>query len=101
LFENEALVHIYQNVFGIPRNSELDVLVWGDDGRKKPFVRLPNRKIRFEMLPALKSIQQRDLGRYFGENNPWVYDPPGFHACLPGLPDDEVNLLLFWLLIGS
>jgi hypothetical protein len=100
LYENKALVHIYRNIFGIPRNSELDVFVWNTDGRKKPVER-PNRKINFEMLGALKGIQQRDLGLYFGENNPWVYDPPGYHPCMPGVPDDEVNLLLFWLLVGG
>eukprot|EP00984_Skeletonema_dohrnii_P019678 scaffold9468_cov130-Skeletonema_dohrnii-CCMP3373.AAC.4 len=30
-----------------------------------------------------KTIQKRDVGRWFGANN-----PPDDHACMPGLPDD-------------
>ena len=45
----------------------------------------------------LKNIQKRDTGQYFGANNPWITDVPDGHPCLPGIPDDEVNLLLMIL----
>jgi len=48
-----------------------------------------------------KTIQKRDVGRWFGANNPWVSHPPDGHACMPGPPDDEVNLLLYLIYTNS
>ena len=46
-----------------------------------------------------KSIQLRDIGRYFGADNPWIIDPPDDeHPCMPGMPDDKVNFLLWYML---
>ena len=42
--------------------------------------------------------QLRDVGRWFGA---FIDDPPDRHACMPGAPGDEVNLLLFLLMSGS
>mmetsp|Transcript_1971 Transcript_1971/g.2316 ORF Transcript_1971/g.2316 Transcript_1971/m.2316 type:complete len:459 (-) Transcript_1971:84-1460(-) len=53
----------------------------------------PYKKFRF--------IQSRDIGRWFGADNPWIYDVPDTHACLPGPPDDEVNLILFLILSNA
>ena len=44
---------------------------------------------------TFEDLQRRDIGRWFGADNPWIYDPPDSHSCLPGVPDDEANLLLF------
>ena len=42
----------------------------------------------------------RDLGRWFGADNPWITWPPDRnHGCMPGMPDDdEVNILLWYML---
>ena len=46
-----------------------------------------------------KRIQQRDIGQYFGADNPWINDPPDAeHPCMPGMPDDKVNFLLWYML---
>lgn len=44
---------------------------------------------------SFQNIQTRDIGRWFGADNPWITHVPDGHACMPGPPDDEVNLLLF------
>jgi hypothetical protein len=98
-YERKTLTHIYRNIFGI-RNEEMDLLVYNEDG-KRTSLPLPKRTIRYSMHSPLKHMQIDDLGQYFGENNPFTSNPPGDHACLPGLPDDEANVLLFWLLAGS
>jgi len=46
-------------------------------------------------IQLFKTIQQRDSRQWFGANNPWIIDSPDSHACMPGPPDDEVNLLLY------
>jgi len=50
---------------------------------------------------TFKQLQERDIGRWFGADNPWVYFIPEGHACLPGVPDDEANLLLFSILSNA
>jgi hypothetical protein len=46
-----------------------------------------------------KEIQVRDTGRYFGADNPWITTPPDEeHPCMPGMPDDKVNFLLWYML---
>ncbi len=45
-----------------------------------------------------KEMQERDIQRWFGANNPWITSPPDGHACMPGPTDDEVNLMLFLML---
>ena len=46
-----------------------------------------------------KEIQVRDTGRYFGADNPWITNPPDEeHPCMPGMPDDKVNFLLWYML---
>jgi hypothetical protein len=51
-----------------------------------------------DMLDFVK-LQKRDLGKWWGAHNPGLVrsvDP--LHGCMPGVPDDEANLLLFlWL----
>jgi hypothetical protein len=46
-------------------------------------------------------IQKETIGTYFGADNPFVTEPPDkLHACMPGYPDDMVNLMLFSLVGG-
>lgn len=49
----------------------------------------------------LRKMQERDTSKWFGANNPAIHHPPDDHACMPGVPDDEANLLLFLMLSGS
>ena len=49
----------------------------------------------------LQDIQRRDVGRWFGADNPYIWTPPDGHACMPGPPDDVVNLLLFSIFSGA
>jgi len=53
------------------------------------------QRIEWPGLGQFHEIQQRDIGRWFGAINPWITDPPDAHGCMPGVPDDEVNLLLY------
>jgi hypothetical protein len=48
-----------------------------------------------------RETQMRDIGRWFGANNPWITEAPDTHACMPGPPDDEVNLLLYLIYSNS
>ena len=40
---------------------------------------------------SFQRTQKRDTNIWFGADNPWIKSPPDFHACMPGLPDDEAN----------
>jgi hypothetical protein len=44
------------------------------------------------------------IGTVYGATNPYVekgpHQPDRLHACMPGLPDDMVNIMLFSLLVG-
>ena len=44
---------------------------------------------------SFEHIQKRDIGRWFGADNPWITNVPDNHACMPGPPDDEINLIMF------
>lgn len=46
-----------------------------------------------------KGKQRENIGRYFGADNPWIDSPPDLHACMPGMPDDEANMLLLWMML--
>lgn len=52
------------------------------------------------LLPLLKRAEKRIIGQYFGADNPWIVHPPGNHPCMPGIPDDEANILLYLLLLN-
>ena len=45
-----------------------------------------------------RKLQARDLNRWFGADNPGILEKPDAHPCLPGVPDDEANVLLYMLL---
>jgi hypothetical protein len=50
---------------------------------------------------SFEEMQLRDIGRWFGADNPWITSKPDGHACMPGPPDDEVNLLMYLLYSNS
>ncbi|GAX11667.1 hypothetical protein FisN_7Lh033 [Fistulifera solaris] len=115
MLSENALNRVYSDYFQIPLNnstgvsapvlSKFDALVW-NVSTKKPKNMFPEgitAKNEFSVahwLPSLKAMQRRDLGIYFGADNPWITKPPDGHPCMPGIPDDEVNLLLYVLYTG-
>jgi hypothetical protein len=115
MLSENALNRVYSDYFQItlsnstdtlvPVSAEFDALVW-NIGTKKPKNMFPKGvTARYEFsvahwLPTLKAMQRRDLGVYFGADNPWITKPPDGHPCMPGIPDDEVNLLLYVLYTG-
>jgi len=50
------------------------------------------------LLQKLAIIQKKYTGKFYGADNPWITNPPDGHGCMPGVPDDEANLVLFSLL---
>ena len=42
-------------------------------------------------------VQKRQLHRWFGADNVGISQPPDSHPCMPGPPDDELDVLLFML----
>lgn len=49
------------------------------------------------LLPFLHKVMLRDTHRWFGADNVGMIQSPDTHPCMPGVPDDEVNILLFAL----
>lgn len=47
---------------------------------------------------VFKISQLEQILRWFGAVNPRITHAPDAHACMPGVPDDEVNLLMLLLL---
>jgi len=45
----------------------------------------------------IQQFQKRDIGQWFGADNPGMNSPPDIHGCMPGPPDDQVNLILYLL----
>jgi hypothetical protein len=98
MYSNEALHQIYDQL-GI-RDHSVDVLVFDNLDESNTGLAY-ERKVDYSSLTlTLSAFQRRDLGTYFGANNPWITHPPDGHPCMPGIPDDEVNVLLFLLLGG-
>lgn len=50
-----------------------------------------------EMLPFLEKKQIAGAGKRFGADNVGMDHPPDMHPCMPGVPDDETDILLFQL----
>lgn len=53
-----------------------------------------------ELLPYLRNLQMRDCGKWFGADNPFITRPPDGHPCMPGVPDDEADIVLLMLKWG-
>jgi len=105
----------------IHNKHKMDFIIWNYDGKggqhweyKKTsrnvmpslyqsMFQLNNNKYteKHDLKELYKDIQKRDIGQYFGADNPWIYDAPdSMHACMPGIPDDKVNFLL-WHMLSS
>lgn len=110
MYTPEALEYIYKDRLGAVSNSPTineDVewhVVWNSVLREPQNITppllfsVPHRKLDIESwLWTLRKLQLRDLNWYFGANNPWISKPPDYHACMPGIPDDQVHLLLYLL----
>ena len=62
-------------------------------------LRTPANLTRHNLQAFYRNRQLRDLGRWFGADNPWITWPPDInHGCMPGMPDDEANVLLWYML---
>jgi len=102
-YAKKILRYIYQNVFGFTKNDEIDILIWNkynhDPSNSTPDLR-PKQQMDFSLLKPLKKMQWEQLGYFYGADNPYIEKPPDVHACMPGVPDDEVDILLYILLTG-
>jgi hypothetical protein len=98
---------VYRQFVGINEtlNDHFDYRVYNDRvyeplrsklnlSKKQPWDNLQS------LLPMMRRIQRRDAKRVFGANNPWILDPPDGHPCMPGIPDDELAILLFVIIFG-
>ena len=54
-------------------------------------------KLDFNVLSVFKTIQTRDCGWWDGAHNIGLVMAADVHPCMPGIPDDEADLLLFML----
>lgn len=96
-FHSNALEQAYDQL-GIVENL-VDTMVWmGDDEMELRNLVAKSRIDLGPLLPLLIEIQNITVGRYFGADNPWITNPPDNHPCMPGIPEDEANILL-WLLL--
>jgi hypothetical protein len=111
--------YIYEDLPGVLKEKldldpkDIDVLLF-NSGEDKSFQEKKNSDL-LDILRAsgawqrrlvwpyqsFKKIQLRDIGRWFGADNPWIKVKPDGHACMPGPPDDEVNLLMYLIYSNS
>ena len=105
--------YMYENLLGVFQEKlqlelqDIDSLVFNDGQEKTISSNNTMREIFISTgvweqriiwpYHTFRKIQNRDIGSWFGADNPWITHPPDNHACMPGPPDDEVNLLLFLL----
>lgn len=98
-YHSDALTQAYRNL-GIAENMPVDTMVWmGTDETMLRNLTAQSRIDLGPLLPLLIQIQNQSLGQYFGADNPWITNPPDNHPCMPGIPDDEAQVLLFLLLL--
>lgn len=98
------LTAVFEKVFDLDP-ADVNTILFNDDEEKAIAKYTDLRRIfkstgvwqRRSIWPyfSFRYIQERDIGRWFGADNPWIFDVPDNHACLPGPPDDEINLFLF------
>lgn len=99
MMERTTLKHIYSSIWNI---SKVDLLLFND--YKGPNDVTPDDVIVLHKLSIkewngiFRKLQEENLGRHFGADNPWITNPPDNHPCMPGIPDDKVDLLLHLLL---
>jgi hypothetical protein len=90
-------------------DDNIDLLLWNVDN---PTVRLlsqhrQNSLVSYDwdgVQEHLRKVQMESIGTVYGAINPYVlkgpHQPDRLHACMPGFPDDMVNIMLFSLLGG-
>ena len=116
MYDDSTIQHVHHNRLQLPPslspddNNELNLYVFYNDGETQltdetsSRINIQRPKINFDfenVLASLKKIQMKSIGKYFGADNPWITDPPDQnHGCMPGIPDDDVYLLLFSLITG-
>jgi hypothetical protein len=49
------------------------------------------------ILELFRAVQTRDCGWWDGADNVGMHHVPDIHPCMPGIPDDELEVLLFAL----
>jgi hypothetical protein len=119
LYDDNAILNAYEKL-GMTTHTDrgtgdvvlddIDVLLWSRaDGVSQSSLRFLSPERRrvlvshdWEGVQALMGeIQKRTIGAYFGADNPFIEEiPDPMHACMPGYPDDMVNIMLFSLLGG-
>ena len=81
--------------------SEVDVVVTNELTDIGPFLKLLDSKVPLiefsHVLPFFFDVQGRGCGWIDGGVNVGIDNPPDDHPCMPGIPDDEANVLLFAL----
>jgi hypothetical protein len=92
---------IYEAFLGHDVMQTIDTIFWNDGMQKelKNKVHVPQsvQWINLSMLmPTLETMQKRDAGLFFLENNPLTLSAT--HPCMPGLPEDETAILLFMMM---
>lgn len=50
--------------------------------------------LKWQDMTVWRRLQEMYLGQWSGCDNPGIDHVPDGHPCMPGVPDDEVNLLL-------
>jgi hypothetical protein len=99
-------VSAYQEIMSL-NMSQLDYIAFQARGVVQHFQKSAGATIHasfdnyVNVMNLLKRTLKRDAGHWFGATNPWISgerDP--LHPCLPGIPDDEVAILLFSVLFG-
>ena len=103
---------LYENMTDVYKHlglqvENIDALMF-NDGEESTFQQKSSlRRGVFERSPiwvgnfvqyTLMRLQLRDIGVWKGATNPRMVESPDAHPCMPGVPDDEANLLLFSLL---
>lgn len=62
-------------------------------------LRTPIRLTAHSLRRFYVQTMKRDLGKYYGPDNPWITHPPDkAHGCMPGMGDDTANLILWHML---
>ncbi|KAL7578984.1 hypothetical protein ACA910_019031 [Epithemia clementina (nom. ined.)] len=90
--------------------SQIDHIFWNDKAADPMVLKqwesstttAATKVTRFELVRTLSELQakQGPLYYFFGADNPGMDKIPDGHPCMPGIPDDEVALLLFALAFG-
>lgn len=100
MYTQEATDHVYRTLLSNIKNGDVFWRLIGNIENTPNVSVLPNDFHELQ-LPTIMAINTEwvatvDLGHNYNTNNPWTFegDP---HACMPGVPDDEMNLMFFLL----